>query len=1111
MWRNLEYVMTIFKAFLLNISFGGIGEQMRRKPSVLSRVKLVRQTVMDVLEPLLEMTSRESHETEKESSFFSTLLLQYALGELELFMRKFNLIEEGGEGTELVLPSVVWNDEIGDYVPAKAKGTTVISRDRERLWYIKNALCIQNIRSVLLKRTESSREPDDCELQKLVSCVCSSVSEGTACSAPWDRQELSINKENALLALWDLISRHAVVLLPLCTADQQLILARLLIKTIAQQVQEKKQPNPGFITMADVSLALIQNTTFHEMLAMQTSTVCAVWGQLKQFIDCTGTADSLGGKLSKALNSIDTLQFSSVEEDNQVRVIRQTAEEEDSIDNDKVEENEDVDDDQNATESEDEDSGVEEDVAKETESRDTQCVGSLHAFRTLGCELIDVAKSMLCSDAPVGKLATAECHHLLKVLGYLPLDWLSDDNHSRCLIGLFTCDMLFNSALLKNCSLDALKPLLLSRQLLTVMFDGCVSRKRFIAHHVIDIESLHLWLVDSTTKLWQMNHTEQSTASGMHAMLGTTRGLMYSSLKYILRAPSYTTYADQSTIQKLQDNLKTFSMDVQQCSRQSLKKTVSCYHAVSAIVEGILALCEEVVCSKTSSTKMIRISSDVVIKLGPSLLELLRMIIQASKRMKIGKKEKDAGEGGERRWHGILLQYPVLIDSFSSLLHTYSVSEQSRKLRRVNEELKQCEWQGVFDVMLTAVTHHVFERNVNSNLPVNEVGSFHSCLHFLKIVCQSYSNLELQLPEDFHIRLLASALHFLRFLELNKSKPTETQGIDELQPEKENNGTRSEMLGTTVVDEREDPESKDFMKEGYGLVVSLLEGCDPVLLPELLEGLCSEIATKSINKESLDQLFVSLNVWLRLLSGRFTKDRRKELRPKLPKVLFALQFLLQELKNNNREIVHLALEVMVKILSLGKGMVLSHNALLVLHSSLVVNLAPYDNSFPLLFESQYFLLSTLLFQHSEAVYGAVHVFITCVRNLLHSLIQTSGERKEAELAQDGSHTNAATFKQIELTKCAQRMARLYQEVSSHKSTFSKYSPYMIADYIHGVQTVAIPSVIRNAIVPGVYCLLDMCGEHELSLMHAVLEKGYRELFHSLHADYTKYHKFKGKV
>lgn len=124
-----------------------------------------------------------------------------------------------------------------------------------------------------------------------------------------------------------------------------------------------------------------------------------------------------------------------------------------------------------------------------------------------------------------------------------------------------------------------------------------------------------------------------------------------------------------------------------------------------------------------------------------------------------------------------------------------------------------------------------------------QVGSFHSCLHFLKTVCQSCSNLELQLPEDFHIRLLASALHLLRFLELNKSKPTETQGIDELQSEKENNGTQSEMLGTVVVDKREGPESEVIMKEGYGLVVSLLEGCDPVLLPELLEGLCSEIVS----------------------------------------------------------------------------------------------------------------------------------------------------------------------------------------------------------------------------------------------------------------------------
>ena len=62
-------------------------------------------------------------------------------------------------------------------------------------------------------------------------------------------------------------------------------------------------------------------------------------------------------------------------------------------------------------------------------------------------------------------------------------------------------------------------------------------------------------------------------------------------------------------------------------------------------------------------------------------------------------------------------------------------------------------------------------------------------------------------------------------------------------------------------------------------------------------------------------------------------------------------------------------------------MVLPHNAVLVLHSGLI-KLVANDKSFPRLFESQYSLLSTLLFQHPEAVYGAVHVFITCVRSIL---------------------------------------------------------------------------------------------------------------------------------
>lgn len=59
-------------------------------------------------------------------------------------------------------------------------------------------------------------------------------------------KEWSINEENAPVALWDLIGRHAVVLLPLSTADQQLQMAHLLIRTITQETQESEQTQLGY-------------------------------------------------------------------------------------------------------------------------------------------------------------------------------------------------------------------------------------------------------------------------------------------------------------------------------------------------------------------------------------------------------------------------------------------------------------------------------------------------------------------------------------------------------------------------------------------------------------------------------------------------------------------------------------------------------------------------------------------------------------------------------------------------------------------------------------------------------------------------------------------------
>ena len=57
-YRKLEFVMSIFNTFITNIGFGGIGEELKTKPSVLSIEKFLRQTTKEVLEPMARLVSQ---------------------------------------------------------------------------------------------------------------------------------------------------------------------------------------------------------------------------------------------------------------------------------------------------------------------------------------------------------------------------------------------------------------------------------------------------------------------------------------------------------------------------------------------------------------------------------------------------------------------------------------------------------------------------------------------------------------------------------------------------------------------------------------------------------------------------------------------------------------------------------------------------------------------------------------------------------------------------------------------------------------------------------------------------------------------------------------------
>ena len=57
-YRKLEYVMSILNTFITNIGFGGIGEELKTKPSVLSIETFLRQTTKEVLEPMVRLVSK---------------------------------------------------------------------------------------------------------------------------------------------------------------------------------------------------------------------------------------------------------------------------------------------------------------------------------------------------------------------------------------------------------------------------------------------------------------------------------------------------------------------------------------------------------------------------------------------------------------------------------------------------------------------------------------------------------------------------------------------------------------------------------------------------------------------------------------------------------------------------------------------------------------------------------------------------------------------------------------------------------------------------------------------------------------------------------------------
>ncbi|XP_028398249.1 unhealthy ribosome biogenesis protein 2 homolog [Dendronephthya gigantea] len=279
-----------------------------------------------------------------------------------------------------------------------------------------------------------------------------------------------------------------------------------------------------------------------------------------------------------------------------------------------------------------------------------------------------------------------------------------------------------------------------------------------------------------------------------------------------------------------------------------------------------------------------------------------------------------------------------------------------------------------------------------------------------------------------------------------------------------------------------------------GLLASLLEenaGSNCIFVLE-------NIIEWSIEKNEVSTLHTGFSVLRDLLTTKVAKQNKKKLRSIAVNIVITL---LSKAVTNN-EISNVVLETVAALVTLGAGVFYPHEVALVFQALSLTPEVTSLGSFSRIFMAKFNILSWTLFYYPDYVYGAVHVFLPFVRELLTLLLAQGAKMTDEKIKSEGVAI---------VLNCVEKMSRLYQEMASHKDVLSKYSIYFLADCVHVMCMHSVPEVMREALVQGVHFLFDICSDDGLQKLHVYLPSNERELFRSLKDDYMKHHKFKGNA
>jgi uncharacterized protein YqiB (DUF1249 family) len=191
-----------------------------------------------------------------------------------------------------------------------------------------------------------------------------------------------------------------------------------------------------------------------------------------------------------------------------------------------------------------------------------------------------------------------------------------------------------------------------------------------------------------------------------------------------------------------------------------------------------------------------------------------------------------------------------------------------------------------------------------------------------------------------------------------------------------------------------------------------------------------------------------------------------------------------------------------------------------------------------IFEGIYRVLAGILKNRRQQLVQVITPFTAILETLLHcfrslhpSVAVSTRKRKQDNKKRHMQDlplpllTDHAPLSEI----CAHNYARLLEGLGDQSASntanttagkshnlakaFSKHSPYILAEYLNiqsnPISTISLPT-LKLALRPGLFALLDICGEHERDMLMAAIDTSQKMLLKTMHTEWSKTHRYTGR-